>query len=120
MVDTNGIEYTTMHDYKPTHPKVPKAVLIALEHAETIEKLSIEYIDFSMFDPSRLGVPINWEVAESICHRASKADADLLEARDKALNCKHENTSMTGTMTFDAGDDDIVTVCEDCGRRVGE
>jgi hypothetical protein len=118
MTNTDGIEYTTMHDYKPTHPPVSKAVLVAIENAADTQAEYDDYVNEMLNN----GIPgIDWTELERLADIANDADRELLLARDIALNCKHENTSMTGTMTF-AGevDDNFVTVCEDCGRRVGE
>ena len=116
MTNTDGIEYTTVHDYKPTHPPVSKAVLVAKKHADKMQAEYDAYVE-EMLNDGKPG--IDWTELERYAEIANDADRALLVARDKALNCKHENTSMTGTMTF-AGevDDDIVTVCEDCGRKV--
>jgi hypothetical protein len=116
-MDTNGIETTTWFDQKPTHPPVSKAVLVAIENAADTQA---EY-DATIEHYLHAEPEMNWPNIEYMAQLANDADRELLLARDIALNCKHENTSMTGTMTFNAGevDDNFVTVCEDCGRRVG-
>ncbi len=118
MTNTDGIEYTTWHDQKPSHPPVSKAVLVAAEHADKMQAEYDAYIEEMLHD----GKPgIDWAELERYAEIANDADRELLVARDLALNCKHENTSMDGMMTF-AGevDDTFVTVCEDCGQKVSE
>ena len=83
MTDTDGIEYTTMHDYKPTHPPVSKAVRVAAEHAIIARKEYDDYIDWVLNN----GIPgIEWTEAEYLANRANDADDALKQARNKALN----------------------------------
>ena len=117
MTDTNGIEYSTWHDQRPSHRKVPKAVIEAGKHADKMQKEYDDYVEVMLHD----GIPgIDWDKMEVMAQRANDADRELLLARDIALNCKHKNTSMTGMMTFNAGEveDNFVTVCEDCGATL--
>ena len=82
MTNTDGIEYTTQHDYRPTHRRVAKAVLVAKEHAEITQAVYEDYWQYVM----NSGEPTNWDVMESLANRANMAADDLLEARDVALN----------------------------------
>ena len=118
MTDTNGIEYTTWDEQKPSHPPVSKAVRVAAEHAKITQQV---YDEYWYYVRNHAWCDINWPVMESLANRANMANNDLLEARHAALNpCKHENTSMVGSMWFSDGevDDNIETVCEDCGASL--
>ena len=108
MTNTDGIEYTTQHDGQPTHRKVPKAVLVAKEHAEITQAVYDDYWQYVM----NSGEPTNWEVMESLANRAKMAADDLLEARDVALNeC---------SCTPDLPDGRTGHVCAVCLNREGD
>ena len=117
MTNTDGIEYETTFEQKPTHRPVPRAVRVAAEHARITQQV---YDEYWYYVRNHSWCDINWPVMESLANRANMANDDLLAARDEALNCKHENTSMTGSMWFSGGevDDNFETVCEDCGARL--
>jgi len=91
MTDTNGIEYTTQHDCKPSHPPVSKAVRVAAEHARITQQV---YDEYWYYVRNHAWCDINWPVMESLANRANLANDDLLEARDIALNecsCKPDS-----------------------------
>ena len=118
MVNISLRNSETQGDRKPTHRKVPRAVMDALAHAQDCVREYNDRID-EMFTP---GTPHpDWTEIARLGSQANAAEMALVEARDAALNpCKHENTSMTGCMWFSGGevDDDFETVCEDCGARL--
>lgn len=113
MVNISLRDKETWHDQRPSHRKVSSVVMAAQEHARIARQQYDEYIERMLASGD-----INWTEREYLEYRADEADKALLDARD----CQHLHTSMTGVMTFSAGevDDNIVTVCEDCGKEVTE
>ena len=83
MTDTNGIEYTTWDEQKPSHPPVSKAVRVAAEHARITQQV---YDEYWYYVRNHAWCGINWPVMESLANRANMANDDLLEARNIALN----------------------------------
>ena len=108
----------THFDQRPSHRPVSRAVRDALAHAQDCVR---DYND-RLNEIINNGIPgIDWTEITLLANRANEAEKALDEARDDALNpCKHENTSMVGSMWFSDGevDDNIETVCEDCGARL--
>ena len=118
MVNISLRDSETHFDQRPSHPPVSRAVRDALAYANKCEREFKDMIN-EMYTPGtpHPGTPKIIRMAD----QANAAWKALGEARDAALNpCKHENTSMTGCMWFSGGevDDDIETVCEDCGARL--
>jgi len=106
-----------MHDWKPTHRKVPKAVLKALEHSTNCTREYNEHLNEEL-NKGEQGGDVDWTEVTRLANIANAAEAALDAAREFALNgCQHKNVSYQGSMHFSAGevDDDIVEVCEDCG-----
>ena len=120
MVNISLRDKETWHDQKPSHRPTPKAVLVAKEHAHNCTREYNERLNAEL-NKGEAGGVIGWTDVTILANRANDAERELLAARELALNtCKHENTSMTGSMWFSGGevDDDFETVCEDCGARL--
>ncbi len=112
MTNTDGIEYTTMHDYKPTHKPVPLAVTQAARRADEAQKEYDDNVDEQMNN----GEPDwDWTELKRLAEIANDADRELLLARDKALNPEKECTC-----TPDLPDGRSGRVCAVCVAANGD
>jgi hypothetical protein len=77
------MDNTTWHDQRPSHKPIPKAVVVANEHAIIARKVYDDYIEEMLNN----GIPgIDWTEVDYLSKRANDAEQQLEHARHEALN----------------------------------
>ena len=110
----NGIETTTWHDQRPTHRKVPKAVLEALEYATNCAHEFNEELNKELNKGSLAG-RIEWTEINRLANKANDAEDALDAARELALNPEPDEECSCG---HDPNREDaICPVCVEANRQ---
>ena len=77
------MDNTTWHDQRPSHKPIPKAVVVANEHAIIARKVYDDYIEYCLNNPYD---PLNWTEIDKLAKKSNDADQRLEQARHEALN----------------------------------
>jgi len=92
-----GIETTTWHDQRPSHPPVPKAVQIAEVHAKIARNEYNAYIDYG----EDSGDGCDEDELEYLRCRANQTDEDLRLAREADRRTWSDDPKYWGGMNDD-------------------
>ena len=109
MVNISLRDGETWHDRKPTHRKVPKAVLKALEYATNCAHEFNQELNRELNKGSLAG-RIEWTEINRLAAKANEAEELLDAARELALNPEPEECACTP-------DSDACPVCVEANRQ---
>ena len=76
------MDNTTWHDQRPSHKPIPKAVVVANEHAIIARKVYDDYIEYCLNNPYD---PLNWTEIDKLAKKSNDADQRLEQAKHEVL-----------------------------------